>query len=274
MSYDDLKPLYPYAGGKARSIKHISKYFKYSDTYIEPFFGGGAVFCHMYNLGLSKKFVINDIREDLMGVYREIKRDYRELFLSASKLIDSYNKLPSVGAKEMMFYEVKDDNNIKYNAASSLFLSLCDFGGVPKTDENGKYGGTSGHSLFKERQLSISIEQISLWSDALSKTTICSGDFQKVPINNENALIFCDPPYHASKVCYGEFTKNDQLRCLKWCADAAKNRNVCVMLSNRDHDGFFSSRCGPEVKIENFEMAYSAGVNSRGIETIMVWNNK
>ena len=64
-----LKPLFPYAGGKQKSLKYIAEYLKPTGTYVEPFFGGGAVYCHMYNRRLAKRYVINDRRADIIGIY-------------------------------------------------------------------------------------------------------------------------------------------------------------------------------------------------------------
>lgn len=69
----DLKPLYPYPGGKRGYIENISPYLQLTDTYVEPFFGGGAVFCFMYNLGRAKQFIINDAQSELMKIYRDIQ---------------------------------------------------------------------------------------------------------------------------------------------------------------------------------------------------------
>ena len=272
MSYADLKPLYPYAGGKARSIKHISKYLKFSDTYIEPFFGGGAVFCHMANLGLARRFIINDIREDLIGIYRAIMKDADKLYGKASKLVDTYNSLSTVGEKEMMFYEVRDESVLAYDPAKTLFVSLSDFGGMQKSDAGGSYGGTSGHNLYAERQIRLEYDQILLWRSALERTTVICGGFQKMPVGEGSCVIFCDPPYYATKIGYGSFTKNDQVRCFNWCVEMSSKPETCVLLSNRDHENFFSRRCSRDVDIINYSIPYSAGENVRSTETLFIWN--
>ena len=40
-----MKPLFMWAGGKSKMLKHYAAFMpKTFDTYIEPFFGGGAMF--------------------------------------------------------------------------------------------------------------------------------------------------------------------------------------------------------------------------------------
>jgi DNA adenine methylase len=75
-----MKPLYIWAGGKNKMIPKyqaqpgipLSGY----DTYVEPFFGGGAMMIHVYeNNPTVKRFVMNDINPEIVGIYRAIKSD-------------------------------------------------------------------------------------------------------------------------------------------------------------------------------------------------------
>ncbi len=271
-----LEPLYPYAGGKSRVIRHISKYLKYADTYVEPFFGGGGVFCHMFNLGLAKHFVINDIRTDLMGIYQAILKNHVQLCDEVAELCERYSAL-NHGQRETMFYEIRDDIRNNYNPSKFLFVSMCDFGGLAKRDSDGIYAGYSGHTKYKlNHKLSFNRENVALWKHALERTTLYCGDFQNIPISFDDALMFCDPPYHASKVSYGSFSKNDQLRCFRWCLECAQNRNISVLFSNRDEGRFFSKMItGSAVDVLRYSAHYSAAVkNVKHEETLFVWNRK
>ncbi|KKL45072.1 hypothetical protein LCGC14_2359360, partial [marine sediment metagenome] len=61
-----MKPLIKWAGGKSGEIKHIEKIIPKFDRYIEPFFGGGAVFFDLE----PKEAVINDVSGELMTFYK------------------------------------------------------------------------------------------------------------------------------------------------------------------------------------------------------------
>ncbi len=71
-----MKPLFIWAGGKNKMLKkyapHLPETF---DKYIEPFFGGGAMFIWAYNKNPDAEFVINDCNKDIIGIYRAIKND-------------------------------------------------------------------------------------------------------------------------------------------------------------------------------------------------------
>ena len=71
-----MKPLVKYRGGKSKEIPHLIKHIpKYSGRYIEPFFGGGALFFHLE----PKKAIINDINSKLIAFYLGVKDNFETL---------------------------------------------------------------------------------------------------------------------------------------------------------------------------------------------------
>lgn len=53
-----MKPLIKYRGGKSKEIPHIvTQIPRFSGRYIEPFFGGGALYFHLE----PHRAIINDI---------------------------------------------------------------------------------------------------------------------------------------------------------------------------------------------------------------------
>lgn len=64
-----MKPLLKWPGGKSGEIGKIEKYIPSYKRYVEPFFGGGAMFFYLK----PKKASINDISECLMDFYTLIK---------------------------------------------------------------------------------------------------------------------------------------------------------------------------------------------------------
>ena len=56
-----MKPLLKYRGGKSKEIPQLEKHIPFfKGRYIEPFFGGGAMFFHLE----PKKAIINDINSN------------------------------------------------------------------------------------------------------------------------------------------------------------------------------------------------------------------
>ena len=62
-----------YRGGKSKETRHLIKHIpQYNGIYIEPFFGGGALFFHLE----PKRAIINDINSKLISFYLGVKNDF------------------------------------------------------------------------------------------------------------------------------------------------------------------------------------------------------
>jgi len=70
-----MKPLIKWPGGKSSEFTHIEQMIPSYNRYIEPFFGGGAIF---FNLKKGKG-VINDNSENLTAFYQLIKSQNEKL---------------------------------------------------------------------------------------------------------------------------------------------------------------------------------------------------
>lgn len=72
-----MEPIIKWPGGKSTELVYIEQLIPEKfERYIEPFFGGGAVFFHL----TPKKAIINDTCEELILFYKFIKGDLNENF--------------------------------------------------------------------------------------------------------------------------------------------------------------------------------------------------
>ena len=71
-----MNPLLKWPGGKSGEINQIEKHVPTYDRYVEPFFGGGALFFHLN----PKKAAINDISRLLTDFYKLIQNQDNELY--------------------------------------------------------------------------------------------------------------------------------------------------------------------------------------------------
>lgn len=249
-----IKPLFRWAGGKNKYIKFISPYLTYQDLYIEPFFGGGAIFCYIVNNNLASKFIINDIKQELIDLYIYIQKQPILLLNQCKKYEKNWLKLSTVERKEY-YYELRDKYWNNPNSPLLFFLLKTSFNGVWRTCKNSKglFGTASG--LLNEKQSFIDEINIKEWNKVLQNTKILCQDFES--ITPMNALVYCDPPYRNSFTTYGEnFTDDDQLRLLKWCENNSKTNNI--VLSNKSDGVFFENNIG-HAKIHYFDGTHTAG---------------
>lgn len=92
-----------YRGGKSKEIPHIMQHIpRFAGRYIEPFFGGGALFFHLE----PRQAIINDINTKLIDFYRGVRNDYTTL----RKELDAIEPL----------YTIDNDRN-EFEALKALY---------------------------------------------------------------------------------------------------------------------------------------------------------
>jgi len=125
-----MKTIIKWPGGKSREINKIVHLIPAYDRYVEPFFGGGALFFHL----TPKAAVINDISESLMQYYKLIKAQDKQLHELLMCYNDSFNNIVSVCSKESLelvhiFFKLKEGLISKEElgqALHELIISMSD----------------------------------------------------------------------------------------------------------------------------------------------------
>lgn len=258
-----LEPLYRWAGGKNKVLKYIIPHLVKKNTYIEPFFGGGAVFCEVFNNNLVDNYIINDIKFEIMNLYKDIRDNYTSFINEVKYLESEYLNLTKENRK-IYYY-----NKRKYywnNQHSSLlyFLMKTSFNGIWQTCRlsNGLFATPCG--LLNEKTNFINEKLLKEWSIALQKVTILTNDFEKIN-NFENSLVYCDPPYRDVFTKYSEiFNDNDQFRCLEWCKNNI-NKNNKILLSNKSDGIFFENNINNKFPIYSFNIKHTAGRKKQNV---------
>lgn len=87
-----MNPLIKWPGGKSSEINKIEHLIPKHDRYIEPFFGGGALFFHLR----PKKAAINDISQSLIEYYNLLKSQDKELYNLLLCYNNSFNNILNV----------------------------------------------------------------------------------------------------------------------------------------------------------------------------------
>lgn len=267
-----MKPLYIWAGGKN---KMIPKYLESPgipktgyDTYVEPFFGGGAMMIWVKeNCPDVKRFVLNDVKDEIVGIYTAIKTDVDNFIRRMDQLSAQYLPLDKEHRKKM-FYNLRNEytqNWSQWNrtdeAATLYFLMKTAFNGIwqeTKTS-NGRFATPSG--LLNQKTNVYDKDNVLEWHTFLQRVDIYCGDWKAACSNvEERAFYFMDPPYRDSFTSYGEgFTDSDQEDLINFCKQQDINGDY-VFYCNRDdaNDGFFDAHRGQLLK-KNYDIKYTAG---------------
>ena len=82
-----MNPVLKYRGGKSREIPRFLQYIPDNfDRYIEPFFGGGAVYFYLE----PENAIVNDINVRLMQFYNQLRDNYPEMRIQLDQLQREY----------------------------------------------------------------------------------------------------------------------------------------------------------------------------------------
>ena len=184
-SNNTARPILKWAGGKTQMLEDIipkmpTKYGRY----IEPFFGGGAVFFALN----PEEAIIADSNPELINLYTEVANNVQAII----------SKLKKYENNEEFFYNMRalDYNSLSSvdAAARTIYLNKTCFNGLYRVNKKGQFNVPFGR--YKNPNI-CDEEALYAASNMLRRATIVCGDY--LDILNEHAkkddLIFLDPPY-------------------------------------------------------------------------------
>ena len=256
-----MKPLFIWAGGKTKVLKHYAPFMPSSfENYYEPFFGGGAMFVYVMNTYQPKNVVINDINSDVMNIYKAIKTDLTEFQQRLDSLESQYLPL-SKDDRKKFYFDTRHLHAWNYQewsktfeAATLYFLMKTGFNGIYQLNKNtnGRYGTPAG--LLNQKSNVYDRGTLLWWHNALQNVTIKTGDWKDSVNNDPNGFFFFDPPYRDSFADYGNEFGDDALTDLLDFADA---QNL-VFVANRADDDWFEDQ-SRSMNVHYFDITYTAG---------------
>ncbi len=250
-------PFLKWAGGKTQLLRQLSQRLPAEikngeiTNYVEPFVGGGAVFFSLTNKFPFKTRYIFDLNEELILVYRVIKKStdklIHELDFLESEYISGSNE-----DRERLFYSVRDlfnqkkqgINFQKYDpgwvtrAAYCIFLNRTCYNGLFRMNRKGEFNVPFGK--YKNPRI-LNKNNLREVACILNKTSIIPGDFTgcKKYVDNKT-FVYLDPPYRpisttSSFTAYSKdgFSDKDQDRLAGLFHELDK-KGAKIMLSNSD----------------------------------------
>ncbi len=216
-----MKPLVKYRGGKSKEIPHIEKHIPhFNGRYIEPFFGGGALFFHLE----PPKSIINDINSKLMDFYKGVKSDFDNLKNELSEIEKIYKinrkKFEELKAQtptervtdnnETLYYQIRDmfnDLTEKEYSDSLLyfFINKTAYSGMIRYNSKGEFNVPYGR--YKNLNTSLVTRN---HSRLLANTEIYNLDYKDIfEMAGEDDFMFLDPPYDCVFSDYGNVEYKD-----------------------------------------------------------------
>lgn len=239
-----MKPLIKYRGGKSKEIPHIIEHIpQYSGRYIEPFFGGGALYFHLE----PKKAIINDLNSKLIAFYNGVKLNYSILRTELDEIERIYEenrrqfdklkaKTPNERVEdknEEFYYQLRDMFNDtaekKYtDALLYFFINKTAYSGMIRYNAKGEFNVPFGR--YQHLNTSLVTQQ---HSKLLASTEIFNEDYKAVfNMAEKDDFMFLDPPYDCVFSDYGneEYKNGFDDTCHIALADDFRNLKCKALL--------------------------------------------
>ncbi|MDV3878874.1 DNA methyltransferase [Elizabethkingia anophelis] len=216
-----MKPLVKYRGGKSKEIPHLKKHIpKFDGRYIEPFFGGGAMFFYLE----PQRAIINDINSKLMTFYEGVRTNFDTLQQELSEIERIYriNRKEFDELKALTPTErVEDNNEALYYQLRDMFNDLSEktysdallYFFINKTAYSGmiRYNSKGEFNVPYGRYVNFNTSLVTeAHSQLLANTEIYNLDYKDIfDMAEENDFMFLDPPYDCIFSDYGNAEYKD-----------------------------------------------------------------
>lgn len=225
------KPILKWAGGKTQMLNDLLPKVPSSyGRYIEPFFGGGAMFFALQ----PENAIIADSNPELINMYREVATNVDEVIQYLKKYENTSE----------MFYAVREQEWTRLPkaeaAARTIFLNRTCFNGLYRVNKQGKfnvpYGKYANPKICDEDGLKAA-------SEALKKAEILCGDYLLVLDHyaQPGDFVFLDPPYlpiseyaDFKRYTKEQFCEEDHVELAKIIM-RLQERGCHIILTNSNH---------------------------------------
>ncbi len=209
-----MNPALKYRGGKSREIPRFLQYIPDDfNRYIEPFFGGGAVYFHIE----PDNAIINDINDRLMMFYRQLRDEYPEMRKQLDELQRqyetnqlAYKKLKAKSPDERvpnqnedLYYHIRElfnhPDGTLLDGVLYFFINKTAYSGMIRYNNSGEYNVPFGR--YHNLNTKLVTPQ---HSELLQGAELLSVDYKQVfDMAQEDDFIFLDPPYDCVFNDYG-----------------------------------------------------------------------
>lgn len=216
-----MNPMIKYRGGKSKEISHfISNMPENYNRYIEPFFGGGALYFYLE----PQNAIINDVNTKLYSFYKQMQEEYPsvrkqldELQMVYEQNQKEYEELKKKhpeerveNKNEALYYKIRDMFNHKIE---SEYLEAVVYFFINKTAYSGmiRYNAKNEYNVPFGRYKNLNTKLITdKHYELLKRTEIYNYDYSEIfNMAGNNDFIFLDPPYDCVFSDYGNEAYRD-----------------------------------------------------------------
>lgn len=225
------KPILKWAGGKTQMLGDLLPKVPASyGRYIEPFFGGGAMFFALQ----PENAVIADSNPELINMYREVANHVEDVIHCLQRYENSSEMFYAVRSQEWTALPKAEA------AARTIYLNRTCFNGLYRVNKQGQFNVPYGK--YKNPKI-CDEDGLRAASVALQKADILCGDYLLVLEHYAQSgdFVFLDPPYlpiseyaDFKRYTKEQFYEEDHIELAKMIM-TLHERGCYVILTNSNH---------------------------------------
>ena len=264
------KPILKWAGGKTQMLSELLPKVPPSyGRYIEPFFGGGALFFALQ----PEKAIVADSNPELINMYRQV----------AEHVDDVISYLKNYENTSEMFYSVRSldwETLPKAEAAArTIYLNKTCYNGLFRVNSSGQFNAPWGRYKNPNISGADNIRAMSAYLNR-ARVTIKCGDYREALKGiRKGAFVYFDPPYMplSSSSSFTGYTASgfgeaEQIELKRQC-DLLDKRGIKFLLSNSCCEFIENLYSGYTIERVSAKRAINAKADKRGaIDEVLVRN--
>lgn len=260
------RPILKWAGGKTQLLPELlAKLPSRVERYIEPFFGGGALFFAL----APREAIIADINPELVNLYQQVAGNVDGVIEQLSLHENSESHFYTVRALDWTALAPDEA------AARTIFLNKTCFNGLYRVNKRGEFNVP--FAGYKDPRF-LDAPRLKAASQALASATIVLGDYKTVLQKHAKAgdVVFLDPPYLPVSQ-YSDFRRytkeqfyEDDHRELADEVRRLQELGARVLLTNSNHPLVHELFDGLEIEVHQTRRYVNAQAGKRHGEDVIV----
>lgn len=260
------QPVLKWAGGKTQLLPELTKLVpaRYN-KYIEPFFGGGALFFAL----APHTAVISDINPEIMNVYKALSTSVDDVIEALS--VHKNDKDYYYRIREQRWEELEP----AVAAARTIFLNKTCFNGLYRVNKSGAFNVPFGR--YKNPKI-LDEARLREAAEVLARAEIRTGDYKQLlpEIARPGDFVFLDPPYvpvgkyaDFNRYSKEKFSEDDQ-RALASEVDRLVDLGAYVLLTNSNHPLVHDLYSNYEISMVNTKRYINSNAGKRAGQDLIV----
>ena len=263
------EPIFKWTGGKRRLLSKYEDlgFFPQAsqfDTFVDLFFGGGAVTCWVAERYPDKQLIVNDFNTEMVLMLQQMRNNWEEFKGEYERTYNIFLNTPQERRKKL-YFDYRKRHIFGYKkfsevtiAAALLVMMKVNFNGIWLAYKSFDYRYSTAAGKIDYKESIFDLNKVEAFRDVLARATVTNLSFEDVKVP-DRSWVFADPPYRDTRKMYADtFDDWQQIKLCKVLNELA-NRGCLIAESNKEiGDGFWSEHMSSH-QINYLDHKYTCG---------------